>query len=414
MGDRMTGALVVGQSGGPTAAINASLAGVLEAALERTEFTAVLGMFHGIEGALKEELFDLSQEDLETIQGLVGTPASALGSCRHKLGPKEYGRILEVFQAHDIRSFIYIGGNDSMDTAYRVGKLAAESGYEMRVMGVPKTIDNDLALTDHTPGYGSAARYVAISTMDSGRDLASMETFESVSILETMGRHAGWLAAASVLGKRDEYDPPHLVYLPERTFDEGKFLNDVERVHREVGHVMVVVSEGIQDASGELIGAKAGPLQTDAFGHRLVSLSAGVGSYLVGVIARELGLKARFNRPGTLQRVGSICLSHVDLEEAYMVGRAAVEKALAGETGFMVTLERVNGSGYGCTTGLAGLEEVANAEKLMPDEFISEEGTMPTQAFVDYALPLIGDPLPTHVRLRGVLAPKRAAPWEGA
>ena len=411
MSNKLTGALIVGQSGGPTAVINASLAGIVEAALARSQLTSVLGMLHGIEGALKDELFDLAQEDPQVIRGLVGTPAAALGSCRHKLGLREYERILEVFKAHNVRYFIYIGGNDSMDTAHKVGQLAQESGYEMRVMGVPKTIDNDLALTDHCPGFGSAARYVALATMDAGRDLASMETFEDVSILETMGRHAGWLAAASVLGKRDEHDPPHLVYLPERTFDEGKFLNDVDRVHRTVGHVMVVVSEGIQDASGELIGAKQGPVQTDAFGHKTIALGQGVCPYLQDLLQRELGLKARFNRPGTLQRSCGMAASRVDLEEAYLVGRVAVEKAAAGESGFMVTLEREEGKEYRCTTGLARLEDVANAEKLMPQEFINEAGNMPSQAFVNYALPLIGDPLPNYVRLKGVQVPRRTAPW---
>ena len=190
MTEKTKGALVVGQSGGPSGVINASLAGVVETALKNDAFTGVLGMVHGIEGALKEELFDLTQESAADIQGLVGTPASALGTCRHKLTPSEYERIVEVFKAHNVRTFVYVGGNDSMDTAYQVGKLAAETGYEMRVMGVPKTIDNDLDLTDHTPGFGSAARYVAISTMDAGRDLAAMSTFEQVCILETMGRHA--------------------------------------------------------------------------------------------------------------------------------------------------------------------------------------------------------------------------------
>lgn len=411
MARRLKGALVVGQSGGPTAVINASLAGVVDAALQQAEFDAVLGLWHGIEGALKEELVDLSQEDSQTLQGLVGTPAAALGSCRHKLTSAEYERILEVFKAHGVRYFVYIGGNDSMDTAYQVAKLAAETGYEMQVMGVPKTIDNDLALTDHTPGYGSAARYVAISTMDAGRDLAAMKTFEDVCILETMGRHAGWLAAASVLGKRDEVDPPHLVYLPERTFSEEQFLEDVRRVHRALGHVMVVVSEGIRDADGQLIGAKTGPVQTDAFGHVTVAMGLGVAPYLQNLVTRELGLKARFNRPGTLQRSCSIAASQVDLEEAYMVGRAAVEHLLAGESGFMVTLERLGSPQYRCTTGLARLEQVANAEKLMPAEFINEEGNMPSRAFVEYALPLVGGPLPEHVRLKGALVAKRAPAW---
>ncbi|NLE77961.1 MAG: 6-phosphofructokinase [Chloroflexi bacterium] len=413
MGSKLRGGLIVGQSGGPSGVINASLAGVVETALEHPEFTSVLGMVHGIEGALKEDLFDLSREDAQTIHGLVGTTASALGTCRHKVKPAEYGRLLEVFQAHNIRYFIYLGGNDSMDTAYQMGKLAADSGYEMRIMGVPKTIDNDLDHTDHTPGFGSAARYVAISTMDAGRDLEAMSTYMNVSILETMGRHAGWLAAAAVMGKRDEYDPPHLVYLPERTFDEAQFLADIQRVHRTIGHVMVVVSEGIQDASGALIGAKGSSAVVDAFGHKAVAMGAGVSPYLADLVRNELGFKVIYNRPGTLQRSGTPGLSRTDLEEAYMVGRVAVQKALEGVTGQMVTLERHNGVGYRCTYGLAPLDVVANAEKLLPDEFIDESGTMPSHAFVEYARPLLGDPLPVHVRLHGVSVPKRTPTWKG-
>ena len=404
----LKGNLVVGQSGGPTPVINASLAGVILEARQHAAITGIYGLVHGIEGALKEELIDLGQESTETVELLVRTPASALGSCRHKLSDPEYERILEVFRAHNVRHFVYIGGNDSMDTCHRVSELARSTGYEIQVMGVPKTIDNDLAVTDHCPGYGSAARFFALAARDTGRDLEAMATFDDVSILEAMGRNAGWLTAASALGKETEDEAPHLVYVPEIAFDEGRFLDDVDRIHRQLGRVFVVVCEGVQDAQGRPVGEhKLKDGDSDAFGHVLHTLTTGVAAYLSDLVNEKLAIQARFLRPVLIGRAMSGCVSETDRHEALRVGKEAVAQLAAGRSGLMVTLERVSEDPYTCGVGVAPLTEVANAEKLLPREFLNDDGNMVTQEFKDYALPLIDGPLPPLARLRGVRVPQR-------
>lgn len=236
---KLRGALLVGQSGGPTPVINASLVGTMQEAFGHDDITAIYGMRHGVQGALAGDLVDLGQESAATFDALLRTPGSALGSCRYKVKAEDYERLLEVFRRHGIRYFVYIGGNDSMDTAHRVSLLASELGHEVRVMGVPKTIDNDLERTDHSPGYGSAARFVALATMDAGRDLESMNTFDKVTVFDVMGRDSGFLTAATALGKRCPQDPPHLICLPERPFDERAFLERVTELQKELGHVFV-------------------------------------------------------------------------------------------------------------------------------------------------------------------------------
>jgi 6-phosphofructokinase 1 len=403
----LKGALVVGQSGGPTPVINASLAGVALAARQQPEISGVYGLVHGIEGALKEELIDLGQESEETLQRLIDTPASALGSCRHKLSDEDYDRVLALFQAHNVRHFVYIGGNDSMDTCHRISALAEAAGYELQVMGVPKTIDNDLAVTDHCPGFGSAARFLALAARDTGRDQEAMATFEDVTVLEAMGRNAGWLAAASALGKQDEADAPHLIYAPEVAFDEGQFLDEVSRIHRRLGRVFVVVCEGVRDGEGRPVGEHQMKGRRDAFGHTLHTMTTGVAAYLADLAGEKLGLRARFLRPVLIGRAMSACVSETDRREALQVGQAAVTHLVAGRSGLMVTLERVSNEPYRCETGVAPLAEVANAEKLLPPEFIDETGVMVTPAFREYALPLIGGELPPLARLKGVRAPRR-------
>jgi 6-phosphofructokinase 1 len=405
----LEGNLVVGQSGGPTPVINASLAGVILEARRHAVITGVYGLVHGIEGALKEELIDLGQESQETVELLINTPASALGSCRHKLTDSEYERILEVFRAHNVRHFVYIGGNDSMDTCHRISELAGSTGYEIQVMGAPKTIDNDLALTDHCPGYGSAARFFALAARDAGRDLEAMATFDDVSILETMGRNAGWLTSASALGKETEDEAPHLVYVPEIAFDEDRFLDDVHRIHGRLGRVFMVVCEGIKDAQGRPVGEhKLTGGGSDAFGHVLHTLTTGVAAYLAELVNERLQIQARFLRPVLIGRAMSACVSEIDRQEALRVGREAVSHLAAGRSGLMVTLERVSEDPYTCETGTAPLIEVANAEKLLPREFLNEDGNMVTQEFKDYAMPLINGPLPPLARLQGVRVPQRA------
>lgn len=404
----LKGKLLIGQSGGPTPVINASLAGVILSAKDHREIDGIYGMVHGIEGTLKDELIDLNQESKKTIEDLTYTPASALGSCRHKIKDTEYERILEVCKAHNIRHFVYIGGNDSMDTCQRISDLAMSSGYEMQVIGVPKTIDNDLAVTDHCPGYGSAARFMALAARDTGLDLESMATFEDVVLLEAMGRNAGWLAAASTLAKSSEDESPHLVYVPELAFDENAFLDAVTNVHDRLKRVFIVVCEGTRDASGEFVGSHQMKETTDAFGHTLNTFTIGVAAYLAEFVRERLHLRARFLRPVLIGRTMSACVSDVDRQEAYQVGQEAVRRLADNQTGLMITLNRISTSPYLCEPGAVSLECVANAEKLMPREYIDESGVLPNEKFKQYALPLIGEAWQPIARLQKYRVPRCA------
>lgn len=392
----MSTRLLVGQSGGPTAVMNSSLLGVVETALERPEITGVLGAVDGIEGLLEGLVIDLGQEDRSTLRALRSTPSAALGSCRYKLKTGDADRLLAQLRRLGVGYFVYIGGNDSADTAHRLALRAAEIGQELRVIAVPKTIDNDLPITDHCPGYGSIARFVAIALQDVGRDTEAMHRLDPVKIVEVMGRNAGWVAAASALGKRDAFDPPHLIYPPERPLIAEEFLDQVQAIHRRLGHVVVVVAETAKGLNGELIGAADRAVQ-DSFGHRRLVEPA---RKLAALVEERLGLRARYDRPGTIQRMSTPCQSETDLDEAHAAGRRAVEAALAGTTDQMVTLIRAPGSPYRCCYGLAPLGQIANAEKLLPPEFFPDQDALPTPAFRSYAEPLLGGPLPPHARLR--------------
>ncbi|HEY7835777.1 MAG TPA: diphosphate--fructose-6-phosphate 1-phosphotransferase [Ktedonobacterales bacterium] len=392
------GHLLVGQSGGATAVINASLVGVVRAALASDAVDGIYGARHGIEGLLGGDVVDLRREPGATWDRLLTTPSAALGSCRYKLQPEDPQRALDRLRALGVRFFIYIGGNDSADTAHRIAAAARAADYDLRVVCLPKTIDNDLPGTDHCPGYGSAARFVALATQDSALCTAALPDHYPVKIIEVMGRDAGWLAAAAALGQRAEGDAPHLIYVPERPFARARFLDDVRRVHREHGWVVVVAAETIRDEDGRKLG-EADQQGADAFGHPLLS---GTAQVLVSLVRAELGLRARFDRPGDLQRMSSACVSAVDRDEAERAGRAAVAAALTGESDQMVTLVRAPGPGYACDTGLVPLARVANEQRLLPDDYLDAAGTGVTQAFRDYALPLLGAPLPEHGRLRGV------------
>ena len=396
--EALEGNLLVGQSGGPTAVINASLAGIISTAQKHNNIKTIYGMENGIEGLLQGKLTRIPELSEKALGLLAETPASALGSCRYKVQDEDYPQLLQIFKENKISYFLYIGGNDSMDTCYKIAKLAKAESYELYVLGVPKTIDNDLPLTDHCPGFGSAARFTAVSTLGAGRDLESMQTFDDVTIVEIMGRHAGWLAASSALLKRDEQDAPHLVYLPEKIVKIEKFLDDVKAVHRYLGYVLVAVGEGIRDEGGTFIGAKN--TVKDAFGHVAIALSEGPAAYLAGAVNRELGLQARYNRSGTIQRAYSESISDTDRDEAFMVGQKAVELAVNGETGKMITLVRAEEREYKCTTGTVPLDKVANVEKVVPDEFINAEGNFITTAFKEYALPLLGSDLPEYYRFK--------------
>ncbi|GAB4526921.1 MAG: 6-phosphofructokinase [Anaerolineae bacterium] len=401
----LRGNMVVGQSGGPTAVINSSVCGAVQEAMRHDAIQDIYGMCHGIQGFLQEELIDLRKEDPATIEGLRRTPSAALGSCRYKLRDQDYQRVVEVCRAHNIRYFFYIGGGDTMHNTYQIGELAAEQGYEMRVMGIPKTIDNDLALTDHAPGFGSAARYEAISFSEMVRDTMALRYTEVVKVVETMGRNSGWLTAASAMA--DDY-APDLIYVPERPFVKDRFLADVEAVYRRQGYVVIAACEGLKNPDGSLVAAFQDPLNVDAFGHPELG---GLGQYLVDLIVAELRLKTRLDKPGTMQRSSGMCMSTVDAQEAYMVGREAVRQAVRGKSGYMVTLAREPGETYRCTTGSAPLEEVANVEKLLPDEFINAEGNFVTEAFKAYTRPLLGGPLPDYVTLAAHRVPKRLEAW---
>lgn len=395
----LKGKLLVGQSGGPTPVINASLAGVILASQGFSKIEAIYGMAHGIEGALKDELIDLNQESQQTIEKLLYTPASALGSCRHKIKDSEYERILDICQFHNIRHFVYIGGNDSMDTCLHISSLARSTGYEMQVIGVPKTIDNDLAVTDHCPGYGSAARFIALATRDAGLDLEAMSTFEDVSILEAMGRNAGWLAAASSLAKTSEADAPHLVFIPEQTFDENSFLDAVSNIHKRLNRVFIVACEGLRDANGDFVGAHQMKETKDAFGHTLNTFTTGVAAYLSELVNKSLGLRARFLRPVIIGRAMSACISEVDRQEAFQVGQEAIRQLASNQTGLMVTLNRASTAPYVCVPGVAPLEQVANAEKLLPQDFFDNELNLPNEQFISYARPLVGEAWQPAARL---------------
>jgi 6-phosphofructokinase len=391
------GNLLIGQAGGATAVINASLVGAIQEALRHEDqIDGIYGALHGIEGVLTRQIIDLRQESRESLNGLLMTPSAALGSCRYKLQPEDPARALATLRALNVRYFLYIGGNDSADTAHRIALAAEEASYDLQVIAIPKTIDNDLPETDHCPGYGSAARFIALATIDSAMCTEAIPHHYPVKIIEVMGRDAGWLAAASALGKERPEDAPHLLYVPERPLSREQFLIDVQEVYRAVGYVVVVVAETIRDAAGQALGA-IGAQGTDAFGHALLS---GTAATLVELVKIELGLRARYDKPGDLQRMASMAVSSADREEALLVGRMAVRAAMNGVSGKMVTLLRTPGPDYACTTGLADLQLIANAQRLLPDEFLTPRGTGVTQAFYDYALPLIGAALPRHVRLK--------------
>ncbi len=385
--------VLIGQSGGPTVVINNSVCGIVQEA-KRQGVGGIYGAINGILGVLRDDLIDLGKEDPFTIEGLRKTPSSALGSCRYKVQEEDYGRIIEIFEKHNIRFFFYIGGNDSMDTAHKIEGLARKEDFDLTVIGVPKTVDNDLVKTDHCPGYGSVARFNAIATRDAGRDTDAIYTSDPIKIIETMGRNTGWITASTALAKEDENDAPHLIYLPETPFIAEDFLEDVLTVYKKLGKVVITVCEGLKNESGEHLMASRGEIDTDGFKHAQLG---GVADYLCRLISRELKIKARFDKPGTIQRTSMVCASKTDIEEAYMVGRDAVKYAMEGKSGYMVSLIREKE--YRCKTGLVRLELIANRVKRVPENFIKEEGNFVTQEFIRYAKPLIGGPLPEYVRL---------------
>lgn len=381
----LKGNCVIAQSGGPTAVINNSLGGAIEAAYCSEAIGEIYGAKNGIMGILQENFIDLRREDPAAIQGLRFTPGAALGSCRYQLQQKDdFEKLLDIFRAANIRYFFYIGGNDSMDTAAKVNQLAREEGYELRVMGIPKTVDNDLPLTDHCPGYGSAAKYLAASVLEMGIDIKSILTSTKVAIVETMGRNTGWLAAATALARCQPGDAPHLIYLPEVAFNMDDFLADVEGAYRQFGTVLVVVSEGLVDKSGNYVFNDT--TTVDVFGHQRLG---GLGQFLLNKIEAELKIKGRCILLGTSQRSAMHLASRTDADEAYAVGRVAVEAALQGASGRMVAIKRLEGEEYRCTYELVELAKVANQEKKVPRAWINRGDNDVTADFINYARPLI-------------------------
>ena len=410
--EKLTGACIIGPSGGPTAVINASAQGVIQTALKSDCVTRVLGAAHGIKGVLEDKLYDMSQEDPAELELMKYTPSSALGSCRYKLADPDvddtdYKRILEIFKKYNVRYFFYNGGNDSMDTCNKISKYMQKVGYDCRVMGVPKTIDNDLFGTDHCPGFASAAKYIATSCMEVYQDARVYDT-GMVCIMEIMGRHAGWLAGAAALATAYGAGPD-LVYLPEVDFDMDKFLADVDRIYKEKGNCMVAVSEGIHYADGTFV-SEAKTSATDGFGHAQLG---GLAAHLASVVKEKTGAKVRGIELSLLQRCGAHLASETDIEESVMSGKAAVENAVAGITDKMVGFQCTRDNGkYVCKTELLNLTDVANTEKKVPLEWINKEHNGVEQPFIDYVLPLIqGEPnlpkvdsLPRFAKLKKVLA----------
>ena len=416
------GTLLYAQSGGVTAVINATAAAVIQTA--RARGVKVLAGRNGILGVLREELVDTSSLDAAAVKALAHTPGGAFGSCRFKLKSLDadrtrYERLLAVFQAHDVRWFLYNGGNDSADTALKVSQLAAASGYELACIGVPKTVDNDLALTDCCPGFGSAAKYTAVSVAEAALDVAAMaDTSTKVFVYEVMGRHAGWLAAAGGLAGRGPDQAPHIILFPEVPFAEATFLARVRATVDRVGYCVVVVSEGLHSPDGRFLAETSGSV--DAFGHAQLG---GVGPLLAGLVKAKLGVKVHWTVPDYLQRSARHLTSKTDLAQALAVGKAAVKYALDGQNGVMPIIERVSSRPYQWRIVPAPLEKIANHEKKMPANFITPDGYGITPACRRYLEPLIAgeapppygpNGIPAYVQVRLKLLRKRLPAWDQA
>ena len=392
---KLIGNAIVGQSGGPTAAINATLAGVIRGVLENVHSGSIptlYGMRNGVEGLLKEDIVNLSEffEDVTKIDILEQTPAAALGSCRKKLpkieeGRETYEKLIEIFKKYDIRYFFYIGGNDSMDTVAKLSEYTKECDYEMRVIGVPKTIDNDLVGTDHTPGFASAAKYIATTVAECIRDCA-VYTTKAVTVIEIMGRDAGWLTASSGIAKAFGGEYPDLIYLPERAFNKEEFFEDLRAVLDTKPNVVVAVSEGIRFADGTYVCEGFGIASTDVFGHKQLS---GTGKALEYAIKAELGCKVRSVELNIVQRCAGHIVSKTDIDESVRVGRGAVKAASEGVTRQMMTIERISTSPYKAEISHRDVSEIANKVKHVPQEFINERGNSITDECAAYLLPLI-------------------------
>jgi ATP-dependent phosphofructokinase / diphosphate-dependent phosphofructokinase len=399
--------LLLAQSGGATSVINSSLVGAIHAAQSSGKIDAIAGARNGIEGLLAEDLIDLGAQSAETLARLQRTPSAALGTTRQKLSDDMAERALTILAHYEIDLVAFIGGNDTADSAMRLGALARQSGQPLQVISIPKTIDNDLPGTDHCPGYGSIARFIAQATRSSGIDTEATAQLYPVKIIEVMGRNAGWVAASSALGQKDHSDPPHLIFFPERPVGSlDDFLEEIARTHADRGQVVAVVPETIRDSSDTPLSGNT-VVWRDSFGHPYYG---GPGPALTSAIQEKLGLRARYDKPGTVSRMFEQSISEPDLKGAYECGAAGVRLLLDGHSEVMVTIERISDTPFEISTGYIRLEAVANQERLLPDEFIGPDGRSVTRAFRDYALPLIGGALEPYGRLEDL--PFRPSPRE--
>jgi 6-phosphofructokinase len=386
----LKGNAIVGQSGGPTTVINASLAGVIKGALNSSVIDIVYGAQHGIEGVMSESFVNLSErfKDPAMLELLINTPAAYLGSCRHRL-PKEFNEtfenIFKTFKKYNIAYFFYIGGNDSMDTVLKLSQYAKQIDYPINIIGIPKTIDNDLAITDHTPGFGSAAKYIASSIREIARD-AQVYDNNTVTIIEIMGRNAGWLTAAAALAREEKEASPHLIYLPELAFDVDKFISDIKKVSQKYKNVIAVVSEGVKTKDGKYVCEGATADIVDSFGHKQLS---GTARVLADIVHEKFGWKVRSIEFSLLQRCAAHLASQTDLTEAEQIGTAGVETAIKGETGVMMYFKRVSQNPYKVEILYHDISKIANVEKTVPREWINEEGNDITSEAIEYMLPLI-------------------------
>lgn len=381
--------LLIVHGGGPTAVINSSLYGVIQQAIESDEIDKIYGAIGGSEAILKENFLDLGKTSPEKLELLLNTPGTAIGSSRFPLEEEDYESMVEVFKKNNIKYVLLNGGNGTMDTCGKVSKVCEE--HDIYVVGIPKTIDNDISSIDHAPGYGSAARYIATTTAEIGADVKSLPIH--VCVIEAMGRNAGWITAASALARKDKKDAPHLIYLPERPFDEKEFLEDVKELYDELGGVVVVVSEGLKNKDGESI---VPPI----FKTERAVYYGDVSSHLASLIIKELGIKARSEKPGLSGRTSISLQSRVDRDEAVLVGREAVKAAVDGKTGVMVGIQRVPGEEYKIETPLIPIEEVMMHERIIPDEFMNERGNNVTNKFIEWCKPLLGEELDDFISFK--------------
>lgn len=388
----MNSNLLIVHGGGPTAVLNSSLYGVIEEAKNHEQIDKVYGAIGGTEAILKETFLDLGVTSEDELKNLLHTPGTAIGSSRFALEDKDYKEMIKVFKKHNIKYVLFNGGNGTMDTCGKFYKAC--EGEDIYTVGIPKTVDNDIAIIDHAPGYGSAAKFIAQTTAEISEDVKSLPIH--VVIIEAMGRNAGWITAASALAKSNTNNAPHLVYLPERSFDEQEFLTDVKALYDELGGVVVVVSEGLHDKNGESI---VPPI----FKSGRSTYYGDVSAHLANLVIKELGIKARSEKPGLAGRTSTTLQSNVDREEAIQVGREAVKAAISGETGIMIGIKRIPGKEYQVETYSVPIEQVMLDEKKLPEEYINEKGNHVTNEFIEWCRPLIGEELPKFLNFRDKL-----------